>query len=62
MKPQEDEEVAKEQTGCDSDGTHTLPGEKQGLLWTKMASAPLLKFKHPREQAGSHTTHEKRFS
>lgn len=27
-----------------------------------MASAPLLKFKHPREQAGSHTTHEKRFS
>lgn len=62
MKPREDEEVAKEQTGYDSDGAHPLPGKKQCFLWTKTACTPLLKFKHPREQAGSHTTQEKRFS
>lgn len=47
MKPQEDEEVAKEQTGYDSDGAHPLPGEKQCFLWTK---TPLLKFKHPQNR------------
>ena len=62
MKPREDEEVAQEQTGYDLDGAHPLPGEKQGFLWTKTVCTPLLKFKHPRGQAGSHTTHEKRRS
>lgn len=47
MKPQEDEEVAKEQTGCDYGGA-ILYQAKAKFSWTKNGKAPLLKFQHPR--------------